>query len=132
MSNEKKLIELAYGAANNAYAPYSGFCVGAALECEDGTVYTGHNIENASFGACMCAERVALYNAFGGKVKPIKRMAVVNSKGGLTPPCGLCRQVLSEFVDEDFEIIMEDEDGPVVKRFDEIMPYSFKLEVEHE
>ena len=129
MNDIKTLAERAREAAKNAYAIYSNFHVGACLECEDGTLYTGHNIENASYGACMCAERVAIYKAVSEGKRKFKRIAIAGPDDRFTPPCGLCRQVMAEFVDKDFEIILVR--GEETKRvlFGEMMPYVFELEV---
>lgn len=94
-----RLIEQARQAAARAYAPYSGFAVGAALLCEDGSVYTGCNVEACSFGNAICAERVALVKAVSEGQRRFVALAVA---GGETPcvPCGICRQMLAEFAPE--------------------------------
>ena len=96
MSNEE-LIEHAQGAMNKAFAPYSKFKVGAALLAKDGTVYTGCNIENASYGACICAERVAFAKAISVGSTEFEKMAIVSSQKDFTYPCGICRQFMAEF-----------------------------------
>ena len=96
---EKRLIELALKARENAYCPYSGFAVGAALLCQDGTIYTGCNIESAAFGATLCAERGAICNAFAQGCRSFVRGAVISSGDGYCTPCGICRQLLFEFSD---------------------------------
>ena len=98
--NNVELINYAKKAMNNAYAPYSNFCVGAALLTDDGTVYTGCNIENSSFGATICAERTAAVKAVSEGHRRFTKIAIVSKAGGYTYPCGICRQFLSEFSDE--------------------------------
>ena len=107
----KELISQALSARENAYAPYSGFMVGAALLCKDGTVYTGCNIENAAFTPTNCAERTAFFKAVSEGVKEFDAICIVGGKGGVVteyaPPCGVCRQVMMEFCDpETFQIIL--------------------------
>ncbi len=94
-----KLAQLAIAAREKAFAPYSGFLVGAAVETIDGTIYTGCNIENASYGLTVCAERVAIWKAMSEGVKPgeFRAIAVAADSKRPTPPCGACRQILSEF-----------------------------------
>lgn len=96
MENER-LIELALEAMEYAYAPYSNFKVGAAV-IADGVVYKGCNIENSSYGATICAERCAISKAVSEGHKNIEKIAIVSSSGDFTPPCGICRQVMSEFM----------------------------------
>lgn len=93
----RELIEVARLARERAVAPYSNFRVGAALEALDGTMYSGCNIENASYGLTMCAERVAVLKALSEGVREFRRVAVVTDTETLTPPCGACRQILWEF-----------------------------------
>ena len=107
----KELITQALSARENAYAPYSGFMVGAALLCKDGTVYTGCNIENAAYTPTNCAERTAFFKAVSEGVKEFDAICIVGGKGGVVteyaPPCGVCRQVMMEFCDpETFQIIL--------------------------
>ncbi len=91
------LIEAALRVRGNAHAPYSKFKVGAAVECEDGRVFAGCNIENATYGLTVCAERVALHNAISAGARRFTRIAVAADSERLTPPCGACRQILWEF-----------------------------------
>ena len=92
-----RLLEAALEARLRAIAPFSRFPVGAALQAEDGTIYTGCNIENASYGLTMCAERVAIFKALSEGARDFKRIAVAANTEVLTPPCGPCRQILWEF-----------------------------------
>ncbi|MBP9680724.1 MAG: cytidine deaminase [Bacteriovorax sp.] len=118
------LRELAVIASKNAYSPYSKAFVGSALQTSDGTTYTGCNIENASYGGTICAERVAILKAVSDKKLKIKKIYVYTKEGW--PPCGLCRQVMSEFADSDLEVIIGDEAGKETKMsFKELMPLSF-------
>ena len=94
---QERLIRAAAFARENAHPPYSGFKVGAALEDASGRVHTGCNIENASYGLTVCAERVALWKAMSEGVRVFRRIAVVTAAGTLTTPCGACRQLLWEF-----------------------------------
>ncbi|MBE5997839.1 MAG: cytidine deaminase [Lachnospiraceae bacterium] len=115
----------------NSYAPYSGFHVGAALLAEDGTVYTGCNVENASYGASNCAERTAFFKAVSEGCRVFRAIAIAGGPGGKTgdfcPPCGICRQVMREFCDpETFEIILGNDRGEIrIFRLKELLPESF-------
>ncbi len=93
----KSLVEAAIEARKNAHAPYSHFLVGAALEAEDGRVFTGSNVENATYGLSVCAERVAVFKAISESARKFRRVAVAADTDVLTPPCGACRQILWEF-----------------------------------
>ena len=105
-----QLIELAKDAMARAYAPYSGFKVGAALLCADGTVFQGCNIENASFSPTICAERTAIFKAVSEGQRAFTAIAVCGGKDGVItgyfPPCGVCRQVMREFCGDDFTIYL--------------------------
>jgi cytidine deaminase len=92
-----KLLEAALEARNNAHAPFSKFRVGAAIEDESGRIFTGCNIENATYGLTICAERVAVFKAISEGARKFKRIAVAADTDVLTPPCGACRQILWEF-----------------------------------
>ncbi|MFN0172527.1 MAG: cytidine deaminase [Bryobacteraceae bacterium] len=92
-----RLIDAARAAREHAHAPFSGFKVGAAVETAGGRVYTGCNIENATYGLTLCAERVAVFKAMSEGERDFVRVAVVAETDPLTPPCGACRQILSEF-----------------------------------
>lgn len=110
MLNMKKLIQEALAARKKAYAPYSKFKVGAALEAAGGKIFTGCNVENATYGATCCAERVAIYKAVSEGMKTFKRIAIVADMKEPCPPCGICRQVLFEF-SPGLEVIMANTKG---------------------
>lgn len=95
--SDEELINVAKDVRENAYAPYSDFKVGAAVEAEDGTIYTGCNVESASYGLTVCAERVAIWKGISRGEKKFGRIAVVVDTEELTPPCGVCRQIIWEF-----------------------------------
>lgn len=101
---DRQLISMAKEASMNAYVPYSRFSVGAALECEDGTVYTGCNVENASLGGSICAERTACLKAVSEGRRSFKRIAIFADSQNWCTPCGICRQFLSEF-SPDMEVL---------------------------
>lgn len=127
-----ELIEKAIEARKMAYAPYSGFFVGAALLCADGTVYTGCNIENAAFSPTNCAERTAIFKAISEGERDFVRIAIVGgSKGEMTAPapCGVCRQVMEEFCDPAaFEIVMaKSPEEYTVKTLGKLLPAGFSL-----
>ena len=105
MSDADRLVLAAREARERAVAPYSNFKVGAALEAADGTIITGCNIENASYGLTICAERVAMFKALSDGHRRFTRIAVVADTVDPTPPCGACRQVLWEF-GQDLEIVL--------------------------
>jgi cytidine deaminase len=100
-----KLVSAARRARRHAHAAYSNFKVGAALEASDGTIITGCNVENATYGLTMCAERVAMFKALSEGHREFTRVAVVADSGAPTPPCGACRQILWEF-GGDLEVIL--------------------------
>lgn len=106
----QKLIAAAQKARQYAYAPYSNYHVGAALLASDGTVFTGCNVENATYGATVCAERTAVFKAVSEGVREFQAIVVATSNGG--SPCGICRQVLYEFA-PDITVIMVDDTGTV-------------------
>ncbi len=94
---EKELIDAATAVRKNAYAPFSEFKVGSALETDDGEIIVGSNVESASYGLTVCAERVAVWNAISQGKRKIVKIAVVADTKALTPPCGVCRQIIWEF-----------------------------------
>ena len=122
---DQELFALAVQARERAYAPYSGYAVGAALLTKDGKVYEGVNIENASFGATNCAERTAIFSAVAKGEREFAAIAVAGGRKGEQPsdctPCGICRQVLAEFCPPDFKVILLDG----AHRLDELLPMSF-------
>lgn len=121
------LLGAAREAAGRAYAPYSGFPVGAAALTADGTVVTGCNVENASYGLTVCAERVAVWAAAAAGHRAVAAVAVVAPKAGGTTPCGACRQVLNEFAPGEGELIvvLEGETGPERVPLSALLPRSF-------
>lgn len=132
MDNEQ-LIDLAKRAMEGSYSPYSNFRVGAALLLQNGKVYTGCNIENASYSACICAERLAIFRAIGCGEREFIKIAVVGGKKGekadLCFPCGVCRQVLSEFCGSSFIILTKGQNGATAeKTLGELFPFPFALD----
>ena len=127
--NYERLCDLAKEAMMRAYAPYSGFKVGAALLCSDGTVYQGCNIENASFSPTNCAERTAFFKAIYDGRRDFVAIAVCGGKDGVItgqfPPCGMCRQVMREFCADDFTVYMIGPDGYETTTLGELLPHSF-------
>lgn len=124
------LIEAALKARANAYAPYSGYRVGAALLTEDEEVYTGCNIENASYGATNCAERTAFFKALSEGKRRFKAIAIAGGKGESPEdyafPCGICRQVMQEFCKEDFVILVtKTEQDYQEYRLMDLLPHGF-------
>ncbi len=121
-----ELIQVALGEKDRAYAPYSHFTVGAAVQTESGEIIGGFNIENASFGATNCAERTAIFSALNQGAKRIKALAVVGDPFAFTYPCGICRQVMVEFGDPDMPVIVaKNQTEYKVHRLDEILPGAF-------
>lgn len=125
----KGLVKLAIEAREKAYVPYSKFKVGAAIEMEDGSVFTGCNIENASYGATNCAERTAIFKAVSEGHTIMKIIAIVGDMLAFTAPCGICRQVIAEFAAKDIEIVLiKNQDEYIVKTLEEILPGAFTKE----
>ncbi len=120
----KHLVEKAYEAMSFAYTPYSKFNVGAALLTKSGKVYTGCNIEIASYGATNCAERTAIFKAISEGEKDYQAIAVVSSSGDYTYPCGICRQVIVEF-GLDIDIVVANGDHYEVYKIGDLLPKSF-------
>ncbi len=129
----EKLIEMAKIAAENAYAPYSDFCVGAALLCKNGKIYTGCNIENSSFSPTNCAERTAFFKAVSEGERDFEAIAIVGGKNfdfsDFCYPCGVCRQVMSEFCKGEFRIILGKADGEIIEEtLSDLLPNGFSSE----
>lgn len=129
---DKKLVQKAKEAAEKSYCPYSHFSVGAALMTKSGKVFQGCNIENASFSPTCCAERTAFFKAISEGEKDFLKIAIVGGINGsftdYCTPCGVCRQVMAEFCDRDFTVILG-KDGDEIKSFSlgELLPQSFGL-----
>lgn len=124
----KELVVLAKKAMEQAYAPYSKFKVGAALLAKDGRVFLGCNVENASFGATICAERTAVTKAISEGVKEFEKIAIVASSGDYAAPCGICRQVLYEFMPEGEVVLDSLTEGLKVMKLKELLPMGFRGE----
>ncbi|NLX76123.1 MAG: cytidine deaminase [Clostridiaceae bacterium] len=123
------LVKKAMEARENAYAPYSGFRVGACIQTSDGRIYTGCNVENSSFGAAICAERTAIVKAVSEGSTKISAIAITSDSDRLTYPCGICRQVISEFAGDDIKIICSDKKGQYkIYGMNDILPHAFTRE----
>lgn len=130
----QRLMELAKEAMSHGYCPYSGFSVGAAVLCGDGTVYQGCNIENASYSPTICAERTAIFKAVYDGKREFAAIAICGGKNGVItdfcPPCGVCRQVMREFCRDDFMIyLVGPEDQWKAFTLAELLPQSFRSEI---
>ncbi|MGN0621893.1 MAG: cytidine deaminase [Porcipelethomonas sp.] len=126
MDSYRDLFDMAVNARKNSYSPFSGFAVGAALLCSDGSVYTGCNIENSSFSLTNCAERTAFFKAVSEGKKEFEAIAIAGGKDSADKPCfpcGACRQVMAEFCGNDFRIILSDRS----LRLDELLPFTFEF-----
>ena len=122
---DRQLINLAVQASRNAYVPYSHFAVGAALECRDGTVFTGCNVENAALGSTICAERTAACKAVSEGHRDFKRIAIYAESKDYCMPCGACRQFLAEFA-PDMEVLCAKAGGRYVSYpLKELLPHTF-------
>ena len=125
----EQLMEMAKDAMIHSYSPYSGYKVGAALLCADGTVYQGSNIENASYTPTICAERTAFFKAVFDGQRDFTAIAVCGGKDGVItgqfPPCGVCRQVMREFCRDDFVIYLVGPQGYETVTLAELLPHSF-------
>lgn len=117
------LLNRARDARNLSYSPYSGFRVGAALLCDEGEVFLGCNVENVSFGATNCAERTAVFSAIAAGHRKFRAIAVI-ADDGLIMPCGICRQVLSEFA-PDITVVCGKKDGYEIFKLNELLPHDF-------
>ena len=121
-----ELYALAKKVRENAYAPYSGFKVGAALFSESGKIYVGCNVENASYGLTICAERAAIYNAISKGERAFKAIVICSDETNPVPPCGACLQVMAEF--GDFDVFSFNLEGKFLQmRLSDLLPYTFRL-----
>ena len=127
---KSRLLQAAREVMGKAYAPYSSFRVGAALLTEPGNLFSGANVENASYGLTLCAERAAVAAAVAaeGPGMKILALAVVSDAPGACPPCGACRQVMQEFGDADTVVIFFGPEGLVQRRLVELLPWGFQLQ----
>ena len=128
--NDKELITAAFNAMEKAYAPYSGYKVGAALLCKNGKLFTGCNIENASYTPTVCAERTAFFKAVSEGEREFEKIAVVGGKDGNVTdtfmPCGVCRQVMTEFCKADFTVLVaKSTDEYCSFTLEQLLPHSF-------
>jgi len=122
----KELMQAAKDASKNAYAPYSNFKLGAALETVSGRIFTGVNVENSSYGLTNCAERTAMFKAVSEGETEFKKIAIYVNSDTLFPPCGACRQVMVEFSDN-MEVIFFSDKETIETNIHELMPFSFHL-----
>ncbi|CAJ1188759.1 Cytidine deaminase [Companilactobacillus paralimentarius] len=123
---EKQLFDVASQAMENAYAPYSHYTVGAAILCDDGKIYSGVNVENASYGLTNCAERTAIFKAVSEGAKHVSKIVITNGTQELSKPCGACRQVMSEFMDSDDIVFLANKTNDFKEyTFKEILPLAF-------
>ena len=129
MTDYKSLMHAAQVARNHSYSPYSHFRVGAALLIKSGKIYTGCNVENASFSATNCAERTAIFKAVSEGEREFEALAIVGGREGETAafcaPCGVCRQVIAEFCPKDFKIVLGNEEKFEVYTLEQLLPYTF-------
>lgn len=129
MTDYKSLIIKAQEARKKSYSPYSHYRVGAALLTKNGKVFTGCNVENAAFTPTNCAERTAIFKAVSEGERDFEAIAIVggreNEEGGFCAPCGVCRQVIAEFCDKDFKIILGNEEKFDIYTLDALLPFSF-------
>lgn len=130
---KEKLLNIARNMREKSYCPYSKFSVGCALLTKDGSIYTGANIENSSFSATVCAERVAFFKAISENKRDFSAIAIVGARVGEEPkepcfPCGVCRQVMSEFCNKDFKIYLLSDENILEYSLSSLIPYAFELE----
>ena len=121
------VLNEAFEAMKDAYAPYSNYHVGACVKCKDGRMFRGVNIENASYGATNCGERSAIFGAYsyGYRKDDIEVLAIVTDGGRIGDPCGICRQVLSELLNEDTPIVLSNGIDVQITNIKELLPFSF-------
>lgn len=125
--SDHELVERALAARRNAYAPYSGFRVGAALLASGDRVFTGSNVENASYGLTVCAERVAVYSAVAAGAREFTVLAVAGDGGDPALPCGACLQVLSEFAPHVRLLLADGRGNFTVRTLPDLLPEAFRL-----
>ncbi len=127
---QDELVSIAFEAMKNAYAPYSGYHVGAAVLCRDGIVFQGANIENSSFGATNCAERSAIFAAYsnGKRKNDIEAVAIVSDGDRVCAPCGICRQVLSELIPMDAPLYLSNGKESLTMTLGKLLPMAFGME----
>lgn len=129
MKEKKQLIELANGMLEKAYVPYSHFPVGAALLGKNGEIYTGCNVENASFGLTNCAERTAIFKAVSEGEQEFEALVITAKSDRAVSPCGACRQVISEFCDADMPVLLTNLSGDTRETtVSNLLPYYFEAE----
>jgi cytidine deaminase len=121
---DDELVRRAWDARGHSCSQYSGFAVGAALEADDGRIFTGCNVESSSYGLTCCAERVALFKALSEGVRAFRRVAVVTAAPRVCPPCGACRQVLADYA-PGIAVIMANESERILSTLDELFPFGF-------
>jgi cytidine deaminase len=121
----RELVKAAQNAKLTAYSPFSKFRVGAALLTNDGTIFTGCNIENSSYGLTICAERVAIFKAISSGASKFIAMAIVSDDPGFTPPCGACRQVLLELAGDIDFVMMDSKNRYKILRITTLLPFAF-------
>ncbi len=128
--NYQHVVEAAFEAMENAYAPYSNYHVGACVLCNDGNMFKGCNIENASYGATNCGERSAIFSAYsnGYRKEDIEAIAIVTDGKIVGAPCGICRQVLSELINMDTPIILSNGKETIIKTMYDLLPMHFSSE----
>lgn len=130
---KEQLVSMAKEAMQYAYSPYSGYKVGAALLCKDGSIYTGCNIENAGYSSTNCAERTAFFKAVSEGKREFAAIAICGGKDGVLegifPPCGVCRQVMREFCEDDFLIYLTNKEGIEEYTLKELLPLSFSQDM---
>lgn len=123
---KEQLVNKAVKAMHHAYAPYSNFPVGAALATSEGIIYTGVNVENAAYGSSCCAERIAIFTAVANGERTFTGIAVAARTKRPVPPCGSCRQVMSEFFEKDMPIYLIDQnEDTITYTMEELLPFSF-------
>jgi cytidine deaminase len=126
-ADERALVDAARGASERAYARYSGYRVGAAILSDDGRIFAGCNVENASYGATMCAERSAIFGMVSAGARGIAAVCVYAPAEPLAMPCGMCRQVIAEFC-LDAPVLVAGPSGVLRRRFAALLPEAFRLD----